>query len=68
MITPKAAAIPSTQGIDAPTRKVIEPLIEVVETITGRRPKVAKVAALPKNATLSEVIAKVNEIADRLQV
>jgi len=68
MSTPKASAIPSTQGIDVPTKKVLDPMIEVLETITGRRPKVVKLTALPENATLAEVIAKVNEIADRLQV
>jgi len=68
MTTPKASAIPSTQGLDAPAKKVLDPMIEVLETITGRRQKVAKIAVLPENATLAEVRDKVNELIERLQV
>lgn len=68
MGTPKASAIPSTQGLDPATRNVLDPMIEVLETITGRRPKIAKIAALPENATLGETRDKVNEIIKRLNV
>lgn len=68
MGTRKASAIPSTQGLDPVAKKVIDPMIEVLETITGRRPKIARIAALPENATLAETIDKVNEIIERLNV
>lgn len=38
---------------------------ESIETITGRR--AGRIEKLPEGATLAEVVAKVNEIIDRLQ-
>lgn len=46
------------QGFDAAVK-------ETLETITGRR--AGRIEKLPEGATLAEVVAKVNEIIDRLQ-
>lgn len=48
-------------------QKFVETVKEVIETITGRRPGVKKIAQLPTTATLADVISKLNEILDRLQ-
>jgi hypothetical protein len=62
----KAAAIPSVQSLSPEMRRVVGPLVEVVETVTGRR--VQKIEPLPANAGTGEIIDKVNEIIERLQV
>lgn len=63
----KTAGLPGTQGLDPATRKVLDPLIEVVEGISGRRPRAGKIKPLPANAALPDVIAKINELLDRIQ-
>ncbi len=61
----KSPSIPAISGIDPSVAKVLAPLKETVENITGRRQgKLAKLAAA---ATAAEIAVKVNEIIDRLQ-
>lgn len=66
MSSGKTAAIPSTQGLPPETRRVLDPLIESVESIKGRR-RAGKIKALPASASLADVIAKINEVLERLQ-
>lgn len=49
-------------------RQVLEALKETVETLTARRPGVPRIRKLDANATLAQVVAKVNELIERLQV
>jgi len=67
MTTPKATSISSVQAIKGPAGRVLAELKEVVEVITGRRPKVDKLTHLPSNATTADLIVKVNDIIDRIQ-
>jgi hypothetical protein len=44
-----------------------EAVKENIEIITGRRPGLKKINKLSTTATTADVIAKINEILDRLQ-
>jgi hypothetical protein len=62
----KKPAIPATIGLPAELARVLEPLKQNVELMTGARPGMTNVTQLPTTAALSDVIAKVNEILSRL--
>lgn len=63
------AQIPTEQlrSQDWNTRKLLEPLIENVEVLTGQRPGFAPLDALPPGAALGDVITKINAILTRMQ-
>lgn len=62
----KKPAIPEVrQTIAIELRRVLDPLKEITEIITAQR--VGPIMPLPANATLAQVVMKVNEILDRLQ-
>jgi hypothetical protein len=63
----KAPSIPSTQGVPKNVRAVVEPMKQALEHVLGRRPKQPAIAPLAADATLDEVIAKVNELIARVQ-
>lgn len=59
-------SVPSTEDLPRELKRFIDPLRANVDMITGRgRP--GKIAALPTTASTADIIAKVNEIIDRLQ-
>jgi hypothetical protein len=61
----KKPAIPSTQPVNDPTlAALLRPMKENLEIITGVRGGI--IAQLPENASNSQVIAKINEIIQRL--
>ena len=48
-------------------RRVLSPMRETIEVITGRRPGIARIEKLKAGASVDEVAAKVNELIDLLQ-
>lgn len=61
----KTPAIPAVTGIPEPVAKLLGPIKENVEFMTGQRaPKLAK---LGPTSTLLDVINKLNDSIDRLQ-
>lgn len=61
----KTPAIPSVSDIPEPVAKLLGPIKENIEFMTGQR--AAKLARLGPTSTLSDVINKVNDLIDRLQ-
>ena len=55
---------PSIQSIE-PTAKNIQSIKENIEIVTGRRGK--KIALLAANASLTDTVAKLNEVITLLQ-
>ena len=62
----KKAAIPGTASLPQDLARVIEPIKQNIEIITGARPGVTEVQPLPSTASLSQVISKVNELISRI--
>lgn len=58
--------IPSTNFLPIELSRVVEPIKQNVEIITGARPGVSEISALSSTATLADVIAKVNQILSRI--
>lgn len=59
------AGLPAIQSLPKEIREFLAPVYENMEVITGVRGEPIK--ALPADATLDEVVAKINEIIARLQ-
>jgi hypothetical protein len=59
-------AIPSTSGLPIDVARVLEPIKQNVELITGSRPGSTALSKLPATASLADVIAKVNQIISRI--
>jgi hypothetical protein len=57
----KKPAIPGSE----PTKKNIQAIAQIVDIITGRAG--VKIAPLAANATLADIVAKVNEVIELLQ-
>ncbi len=62
----KKAGIPGTAYLPADMARVIEPIKQNLEIIMGARPGVPELDPLASTASLSDVIAKVNELVSRL--
>lgn len=62
----KKNGIPGTSSLPPDLARIIEPIKQNLEVITGARPGVGELAKLPTTATLAQVITKVNEIISRL--
>lgn len=61
----KKPAIPGTQAVSDPAvASLLRPIKENIELITGVRGGI--IEQLPENASNSQVIAKINEIIQRL--
>lgn len=60
-------AIPPVIGKPASEQQFFDAVRENIEIITGRRRGHGKIAPLPANATLTDVITKINELIERLQ-
>lgn len=59
-------SIPSTNGIPHEIARVIAPIKENIEIITGTLVGVKPIAQLGATATTAQIISKVNEIIVRL--
>jgi hypothetical protein len=62
----KKSAIPSVLSLDQELARVLEPIKNNLEIITGARPGTKEITKLATTATLTDVIAKVNEVVARL--
>jgi len=62
----KKPAIPGTSSLSQDLARVIEPIKQNVEIITGARPGMSGVTPLASTASLSDVISKVNELISRI--
>ena len=61
----KKPAIPGTQGVaDQNIVRILQPIKENIESLTGVRG--GKIATLPTDASLGQVILKINEIIGRI--
>jgi hypothetical protein len=58
--------IPGTGSLPAEISRVLEPIKQNVEMITGARPGSEALPTLATTATLEEVIAKVNALISRV--
>lgn len=59
------AQIPSTAGVDPTLKRILDPMKENIEQLRGRRQ--TKIEPLSASATNSEIIAKINEVIERMQ-
>lgn len=62
----KKPAIPGTGSLPVELARVIEPLKQNVELMSGARPGVTPLTPLPANASLADVIEKVNQLISRI--
>lgn len=62
----KKPSIPSTAYLPPEVARVVEPLKANVELITGSRPGAVSLATLATDASLADVITKVNQILSRI--
>lgn len=61
----KKQAIPALGPLDQSIERLLNPIKQNLDAITGRTPE-GEIDVLPSTASLAEVIAKVNEIVRRL--
>jgi len=66
-MTSKVPAIPSTDGLPAEIKQIIDPLKEAVERLSGQRPKMTNLGRLGVNATQAQIVSLINSIAERLE-
>lgn len=62
----KKPGIPGTSSLPSELARVIEPIKQNIEIITGARPGVSEIQPLASTASLSQVISKVNELISRI--
>jgi hypothetical protein len=60
-------AIPPTSTLAYDIARVVEPLKQNVEIITGSRPGAVSIDPLPTTATLADVITQLNKILSRIE-
>ena len=65
MVEPRKPVI-TTAGLPAAQAKVLEPVKQAIEMITGVRSGVRELKGLPKDAELADIVEKVNQIIARL--
>lgn len=63
----KKPAIPPTSTLPLDIARVVEPLKQNVELITGARPGSISLSPLPTTATLSDVIVQLNKLLSRVE-
>ena len=59
-------AIPAVNSQDQTLSSAIAAIKENIEIITGARPTLSPMAKLPTGASLSDIVAKVNEVITRI--
>jgi hypothetical protein len=62
----KKPAIPPTSTLPLDVARVVEPLKQNMESVTGARPGSVVITALPATATLADVITQMNKILSRI--
>lgn len=62
----KKPSIPATSGLPSEIARVVEPIKANVEIMTGARPGLVPLTTLGSDATLSDVITKINQILSRI--
>ena len=65
MAEPRKPTI-TTSGIDPQLARVLEPVKQSIEMLTGVRNGLKELDGLPREASQAEVVAKINEIIARL--
>ena len=63
----KKPSIPPTSLLALEIARVVEPLKQNVELITGARPGAVSIDPLPATATLADVITQLNKILSRIE-
>lgn len=63
----KKSAVPSIRTGQPALDRVLDALKQNVDSITGQARNVEKLEMLPADASLADVITKVNAIIDRIQ-
>lgn len=61
------AGIPTVSTGNAPLDHALRTLKQNMDQITGQAPRMRQLVPLPSDATLAQVIARINEITERLQ-
>lgn len=56
----------TTAGLDPSVARVLEPVRQSIEMLTGGRSGIKELSGLPQEATLRDAIGKINEIISRL--
>lgn len=62
----KKPAIPPTSSLPLDIARVVEPMKQNVEIMTGARPGSTALSPLPTTATLAQVITQLNLILSRI--
>jgi hypothetical protein len=62
----KKAGIPGVGSLPPELARIIEPIKQNIEIITGARPGTQPLTPLPNDAQLADLIGKVNEIISRI--
>jgi len=62
----KKPAIPATGNLPPEIARVMEPIKANVEIMTGARPGSVSLTTLGSDATLADVITKINQILSRI--
>lgn len=63
----KKAAIPTVRTGQPDVDRAFDAIKQNLDSITGQARNVSRLSPLPANATLAQVISRLNEIAERLQ-
>lgn len=56
----------TTAGLPMNLARVLEPVKQCLEMLTGARSNVREIKGLPKDATNEQIVEKINQIARRL--
>jgi hypothetical protein len=62
----KKPSIPATGNLPSEIARVVEPIKANIEMMTGARPGTVSLTALGSDATLADVITKINQILSRI--
>lgn len=60
-------AIPPTSMLPLELARVVEPMKQNIELVTGARPGAVSLSPLPSTATLADVITQLNKILSRIE-
>lgn len=60
-------AIPPTSGLALEIARVVEPMKQNIEMVTGARPGAVSISPLPATATLADCITQLNKILSRIE-
>ena len=56
----------TTAGLDPTAARVLEPVRQTIEMLTGARAGIKELKGLPREASLDDAVGKINEIIARL--